>query len=313
MLWKSLAAAGVRLQHQSRRLDLFRPLTAASVLALACAVTFGSAGAEGLPDRRSSLKDLHAPVPVPFVYDWSGLYFGAHLGGAWGDLDRTLREGLFDDNGHQPVALPEGASVRHSFDGSIAGGHIGFNEQRGRWVFGVEASFSGFDLSDTTTHIAFEAEENNNHNNDNDDENNNNDNNGDKEIDTFTVTSEMDGLFLATVRLGRTFDRWLGYLRIGYASARVKLRGTQEFIDEDDDEEIEAAFSSSERHHGLAIGGGLEYALTDRVILGLEYNYIGLGSKTHRGLARVTELMRSTVRSLPRGWTPTGSTPCGPA
>src|SRR2546421_13096828 len=31
-----------------------------------------------------------APVAIPVVYNWSGVYIGAHVGGAWGDKDWTL-------------------------------------------------------------------------------------------------------------------------------------------------------------------------------------------------------------------------------
>ena len=47
---------------------------------------------------------------------------------------------------------------------------------------------------------------------------------------------------------------------------------------------IPDAFSDNETHQGWFIGGGLEYAATDNVIVGAEYNYIDLGGKkNHNG------------------------------
>ena len=95
--------------------------------------------------------------------------------------------------------------------------------------------------------------------------------------------TEIDSLFLATVRLGYAFDRSLVYVKGGYASADVKLRGTGELGLAD------VGFSSSERQAGLTIGGGFEYALTNGVIFGLEYNRVDLGSATHVGFATVDD------------------------
>ena len=41
-------------------------------------------------DMRMPVK---APPPVAVaVYNWTGFYVGAHVGGAWGDKDWTFRE-----------------------------------------------------------------------------------------------------------------------------------------------------------------------------------------------------------------------------
>jgi hypothetical protein len=45
--------------------------------------------------------------------------------------------------------------------------------------------------------------------------------------------------------------------------------------------ERDIAFSSSERQAGFTLGGGFEYAITDRVTFGLEYNRVDFGSATH--------------------------------
>src|SRR5262245_60817426 len=72
-----------------------------------------------------------APVAAPIpLYDWSGFYIGAHIGGAWENSDWNLAVpagfggvgGLVFPAGTTAVALA--ARDRSSF---IAGGQAGFN------------------------------------------------------------------------------------------------------------------------------------------------------------------------------------------
>jgi outer membrane immunogenic protein len=270
MLCQSAAAGGIPPKQASPRAGLFKRLTVASILALACAATVGMAAAKGLPDRRGpSLED---DLPESVVFNWSGVYFGAHIGGAWSDLDWE-NESRFNDR--DPEALPDDAEVSHSFDGVIGGGHFGFNKQFGHWVFGLEASLSGTDLSETVKHFARDR------------------NGDDAKIDEVRVNTELDWLVLGAVRAGFTWDRWLGYVKGGFASGRMKLRGREEFetkfASDDEHLEFEMALSSSKQHHGWHIGAGIEFALKENVILGLEYNRIDLGGETHQGLATKTK------------------------
>jgi outer membrane immunogenic protein len=215
-------------------------LTAVSLLALVSAAAFAPAQAADLNGKVSTIEnDEEFGFRKPDVYNWSGVYVGAHVGTAWGDVDWSAGED----------------GVSHELDdGSLAGGHLGFNHQFGRWVGGAEVSLSGGDVEGSSENeLRF----------------------GLGEVATKT---EIDSLFLATVRLGYAFDRTLAYVKGGYASAEVKLSGAGE-----DD----LGFSSSERQAGFTIGGGIEYALTKGVIFGLEYNRVDLGNATHVGFATV--------------------------
>ena len=73
------------------------------------------------------------PPPVAAaLFNWSGFYIGAHVGGGWGTKDW--------------VALGFGALGSHNISGFLGGGQIGFNYQTGAWVFGVEGDFSWTNL-----------------------------------------------------------------------------------------------------------------------------------------------------------------------
>jgi outer membrane immunogenic protein len=213
----------------------------------------GGAGAADLygRDHIPSIKDAPPPILVPLAYNWSGFYFGAHVGGAWGDVDWKLKDSPFE-------LLDEGSKFSQDIDGFIGGGHLGLQHQFGRWVIGGELSLSGGDV-DGSSRFCDPPE---------------------CDGDIVKLKTEMDWLFLATARLGYAFDNWLLYVRGGYASADIDIRGREEAM-------FTTTFSSSERHDGYIIGAGLEYALTQGVILGVEYNFIDLGSETHKGLAKV--------------------------
>jgi outer membrane immunogenic protein len=65
------------------------------------------------------------PVAVENVpsFSWAGLYVGAHVGYGWSNIE--WQEGAFLGS--------------HDGEGLLAGGQIGFNLQRGRLVYGLEA------------------------------------------------------------------------------------------------------------------------------------------------------------------------------
>lgn len=72
------------------------------------------------------------------VTDWSGVYIGGRLGGAWGDVNWSEDSPAF------------GTNVGASFSPSgLAGGVFGgANLQLGQWIFGLEASYSTAKSSD---------------------------------------------------------------------------------------------------------------------------------------------------------------------
>ena len=75
-----------------------------------------------------------SPVPVA---NWSGFYVGAHLGATWGYFtNSSLNIGPTNSDG-----------------GVSGGGQVGYNIQRGRWVFGVEGDGSVIDITADTPAI----------------------------------------------------------------------------------------------------------------------------------------------------------------
>jgi outer membrane immunogenic protein len=139
-------------------------------------VAFGSTGV-------ALAADIKAPVlkaPPAVVYNWSGFYIGAHVGGAWGTKDWFNNS--FDDE----------IRASHNVSGMIAGGQIGFNWQApgSNWVLGVEGQMSWADL------------------------------NGDRLLGDDLFKTKVKWLATVAGRLGYAWDGVLLYAKGGLAYAR---------------------------------------------------------------------------------------------
>jgi opacity protein-like surface antigen len=176
------------------------------------------------------------PQPSPFgfrapvgAYDWSGLYFGAHGGYGWGDAGYDLNViGVINEH------------VSHNLGGGLYGGQIGLQQQFGRFVAGLELSYSDLDASDAVL----------------------------SRIGGGRMRSvDIDSLFTATGRLGLARNNVLIYAKGGFAAADV---GTAIY-------KIGSPQSvTSGWAVGWTAGWGVEFSCLSRFILGLEYNYVSL-------------------------------------
>ena len=92
-----------------------------------------------------SVKAPPMIMPAP-VYNWTGFYIGANLGGAW--ASGTLSNDV------------TGGSVSASHSGFIGGGQLGYNWQFGNFVLGGEWLFDGTGLSASGTAGNFSASAN---------------------------------------------------------------------------------------------------------------------------------------------------------
>ena len=169
---------------------------------------------------------------------WSGVYAGIHGGHASANLGYTFVLGFVDDE-----------KINHSPSGWFGGGHVGVQRQWGRVIAGVEASYSSLNLSDTKASTVISGRF--------------------RQVD-------IDDLFTVGLRLGYAFDRWMPYVKAGYASASV-------------DTLVYASgggsgSATSGREDGWFIGAGLEFFCARGFTLGLEYNYVKLDLNDRFGL-----------------------------
>src|SRR5262245_26677564 len=86
----------------------------------------------GSPASAADLQPSIGKAPTA-AHNWTGLYFGGHCGGAWGNTKTTGDDGAFDEAGSESYTLRP--------SGFICGGQIGFNVQNGGWLWGIEGDF----------------------------------------------------------------------------------------------------------------------------------------------------------------------------
>jgi len=90
------------------------------------------ASAADLPRKQPA----YMPPPLP-IYNWTGCYIGANIGGAWGRVDAT--------------DINTGANVSPNNAGFAGGGQIGCDYQMSQWVIGIRNVFDGTSISNGAT------------------------------------------------------------------------------------------------------------------------------------------------------------------
>ncbi len=201
----------------------------------------------GLGATAASAADMAAPV-AGSAYDWSGFYAGAHIGVADGHIRATDVQqpsgGFFTD------LVPAGTEGFSFHDTNIAGGvHAGYQFQSGQFVFGGEATWTATGIDKTITSPYFP--------------------------DSDTETGKLKHYATVVGRVGYAFDRFLVYAKGGYAGGEVGFRAR--------DNNALVTYEQNDWHNGYAVGAGIDYALTDKLVLGVDYTHIDLGSKTGTG------------------------------
>jgi outer membrane immunogenic protein len=199
---------------------------------------------------------LASPASADGMYSWTGCYFGFNVGYAGQDVDVSWVA--------NPVGYPvSGPAVNAAAKGSLSdatasfGVHGGCNKQWQYLVVGVEGDFSGMDLSDSRV-VAVPS-------------------------GTFVNLQEVSIDWLATLRgrVGVAFDRVLVYGTGGVAWTNVEYRDREDhatttllggvtFND----------VSVDKNKSGWVAGGGIEYALTQALLLRAEYLHVDLGDTT---------------------------------
>lgn len=200
-------------------------------------------------DGPGGLKD----APYIPVQSWTGFYIGVNGGYGWSASDSRLDGSAaeldycykyycyFDkDAGHRDL----------SPTGGFGGGQIGYNAQRNRFVFGIEADIQGSGIGDSAAIDLL---------------------GGDAAVRGKT---ELNWFGTVRGRVGYTFDRALVYFTGGFAFGGVKdtLGVTSPWGDT-------AKVSKDDTKTGFVLGGGIEYALNSSWSLKGEYQYIDLGSE----------------------------------
>ena len=203
----------------------------------------------GLSATAASAADMAGPV-AGSAYDWSGFYVGAHIGVANGHIKATDAQqpdgGFYTDTG--------GAGSTFNFnDTNVAGGaHIGYQAQWNQFVLGGEATWTATGIDKTITSPYFPLSD--------------------------TETGKLKHYATVVGRVGYAFDRFMVYAKGGYAGGEVSFRAYDCCTLAQG-----VGYEQSGWQNGYAVGAGIDYALTDKLVLGVDYTHIDLGSKTRTG------------------------------
>jgi outer membrane immunogenic protein len=212
--------------------------------------------------------DLPTKAPVyraEAPYNWSGWYVGVNAGGDWG---RSTTSTSVDQGGNVPlfiIPLPPaitalGAPASHGTSGFTGGVQGGYNWQSGNLVAGIEADFEYFRSAGSTTVIGpMPAGLPGN----------------------ITITSAISTDWLLTVRprLGFAANNWLFYGTGGLAMTQVKASWNSTVCCSSSENA-----SVSATRAGWVAGAGVETALRDNWLVGVEYLHVDFGRVSFDGL-----------------------------
>jgi outer membrane immunogenic protein len=117
--------------------------------ALASIISVGFAGLGGAMAADMAVKARPAPVAVA-VWNWTGFYLGANVGGAWTDHESFTGADPFNTFGLAGGPFVP-ATTTGSGSGVVGGIHGGYNWQLApQFLLGIEADISGADVKFST-------------------------------------------------------------------------------------------------------------------------------------------------------------------
>lgn len=197
------------------------------LLATAAGAAFAPvAQAADLPMRK-------APGYVDAPASWTGWYIGAHAGVNWQQAH----------NNNQYA----GDFVTTTATGFIGGGQLGFNWQRGNFVFGIEADGSWLSGKGTQSTLAGGT--------------------------TYSADNKIRWLATVRPRFGLAVNDTMVYTTVGVAFGGVKNTHVV-------DSGTFGTKSESKTRVGWAAGGGIEHMLSRNWTVGLEALFVDLGRST---------------------------------
>jgi outer membrane immunogenic protein len=202
------------------------------------------------------------------AFRWSGFYAGAYIGHAWGESDIRTDAGVEKFAPPTYFATADIDAIKQLASGSvrpdafIGGVQVGTNLQRGQFVFGLEADVGAFNLQGARggvydIPIGIPAQ------------------------GVVRAAIDTDWLFTARGRVGWTPSSNLLIFATG-GLAVTEVRISNSYTDNAPSAGVGGA-SSNKMMIGWALGGGAEWALTQRWSLKAEYMHVNFGSVSTHG------------------------------
>jgi outer membrane immunogenic protein len=171
--------------------------------------------------------------------DWTGIYGGAQLGGAWSDIRWQFANANYFNSAGGNVL---GTRLDQDPQGLIGGVVGGYNFQAGPWMWGIEIAASAADMHQDRVSPFFPA--------------------------TDSYSSQVDWLTSIAGRVGYGWYRWMLYAKGGWAGgeANLTLRDPSNSVYASEDQWA----------NGWTVGAGLDYRLYRNLSFGVAYDYADL-------------------------------------
>jgi outer membrane immunogenic protein len=198
----------------------------------------------------ASAADLPVPAPAytppvyrPVIYDWSGIYGGAHLGA-----------GLLEDQvttTTTTILQPSGTQTKLSPFSVIAGAQAGFNYQIQQVVIGAEGTFTWSNISGTQVTPTL--------------------------IPTASEISISTPRWYATAtgKIGFAANDFLFYAKGGAAWMNVHYTQSVGVG------AGQSSLTIVDTRGGFTVGGGIEFGMTENLSARVEYDFLDFGTKTY--------------------------------
>jgi len=174
----------------------------------------------------------------PPAYNWSGLYIGATFTGDSADLSGRV---------YQPDT---GFTAPDNFDNVVNGAFgaaIGYNFQMGGLVLGLEGRWSATKIEDSEK----------------------------LNFGSYRQQRKINDTIMIGARIGAAFSRFHVYGTGGMATTGSRILTSKISIIDGSETTVD---NVDERIYGHYVGAGLEFALTQTMVLGLEYDRSVLNS-----------------------------------
>jgi outer membrane immunogenic protein len=229
----------------SQALHLSLLVTAASSSWLFAAPAWSQTTPSQLPQETAQQL-----ASAPVTHNWTGCYAGINGGYSFDAKSDVTLDIII------PVApgvlIPEQTRNSAKTSGAAVGGQIGCNYQfQNHVVIGPELEMWYQDVTGTSAAVAIPAP---------------------GEYNSFVLKNHFAGA--SSLRLGYAFDRLLVYGKVGAAFATIRHSGSNAF---QSGPPVDILSVPNHLSVGILGGGGLEYAVTDRISIKGEYNYINFG------------------------------------
>ncbi len=182
----------------------------------------------GHGQEHGSLKDVSEPHFVSPT--WQGLYLGGHFGFGFGSFNPS------DVDPELGVLIEE--ELEHDPDGGLLGLQAGYNWQRSRWVFGVEADIAASSVEGELTYD-FDLG---------------------TPADTIAEQQSFDLDYLATIRgrIGCNMGSTLLFITAGLAHAKVETNFVTTISGSGALPNGTVSGSDDVSYDGWALGGGID-------------------------------------------------------